>query len=200
VIKMSKTATSADTSVVPLIDKPNSLLQRYAWRYSRKNLGGEIGDPVRAIAHHSGVMLAAGAMEMTVAKRWNALDPHLRWLAIQATSAEIGCSWCIDFGYYEAMQDGVDPRKVRDVPRWRDSDAYDERERIVLEYAQAATATPVVISDELSARLNEHFSAEEIVELAAWVALENYRSRVNAGLRLHSQGFAAKCDVTAVGR
>jgi alkylhydroperoxidase family enzyme len=75
---------------------------------------------------------------------------------------------------------------------------YDEKERIVLEYAQAASNTPVVISDALKARLQEHFSTEEIVELAGWVALENYRSRTNAGLGLRSQGFSAKCDLAPI--
>ena len=45
------------------------------------------------------------------------------------------------------------------------------------------------MSDELAARLHRHFSDAEIVELAAWVALENFRSRFNAGLGLRSQGF-----------
>src|SRR4051794_29395633 len=126
---------------VPLIDQPKGLLRRFAWRYSRKEFG-KVVDPVRAAAHHSGVLMASGALETTVAKSWKALDPQLRWLALQATSAAIGCSWCIDYGYFDGMQSGVDPRKVRDVPRWRDSDVYDERERVLLEYAEAVNATP----------------------------------------------------------
>ncbi len=181
-------------TVVPLIEKPRGLLRRYAWRYSRKNLG-DVADPVRALAHHSGVLMANGALEMVAAKQWKALDHRLRWLAIQATSSGIGCSWCTDFGYYEGMQTGVDPRKVRDVPRWRDSDVYDEQERLVLEYAEATTATPVVIDDELVKRLHASFTDEQIVELACWVALENYRSRINAGLGLESQGYSSKCEL-----
>ncbi|HVV74847.1 MAG TPA: carboxymuconolactone decarboxylase family protein [Mycobacteriales bacterium] len=184
-------------SVVPLIQEPRGLLRRYAWRYSRKNLG-DVADPVRALAHHGGVLLANGALEMMVAKRWNSLDHHLRWLALQATSSNIGCSWCTDFGYYEGMQSGVDPRKVRDVPRWRDSDVYDEKERVVLEYAEAATATPVVMDDHLVERLHAVFSDEQIVELACWVALENYRSRINAGLGLESQGYSSRCELAPV--
>ena len=61
---------------VPLIDRPKGLLRRYAWRYSRKEFG-KVVDPVRAAAHHSGVLMASGALETTVAKSWNALDPHL---------------------------------------------------------------------------------------------------------------------------
>jgi alkylhydroperoxidase family enzyme len=183
--------------VVPLVEQPKGVLQRYGWRYSKKNFG-EIADPVRAIAHHNGVMLASGMFEMAVAKNWDRLDPHLRWLAIQATSGQIGCSWCTDFGYYEGVQQGVDPQKIRDVPRWRESTAYDERERVVLEYAEAVTATPVMLDDDLVSRMHEQFTDEEIVELVSWVALENYRSRTNAGLGLHSQGFSAKCELAPV--
>lgn len=180
--------------VVPLIETPKGMLRKFAWRYSRKTFG-DVVDPVRAVAHHSGVLQASGLFEMVVGKRWKALDPHLRWLALQATSSAIGCSWCTDFGYYEGVQSGVDPRKVRDVPRWRESDVYDERERVVLEYAEVATATPVLLDDELAKRLHACFSNEEIVELASWIALENYRSRTNAALGLHSQGFAARCEL-----
>jgi alkylhydroperoxidase family enzyme len=179
---------------LPLIDKPRGLLRRYAWRYSRKEFGTVV-DPVRAQAHHGGVLMAAGALEMAVAKTWKSLDPHLRWLALQATSSAIGCSWCIDYGYFEGMQSGVDPRKVRDVPRWRDSEAYDERERSVLEYAEAVNTTPAAVTEELAQRLHRHFSDKEIVELTGWIALENYRSRFNAGLGLTSEGFSDSCAV-----
>ena len=33
------------------------------------------------------------------------------------------------------------------------------------------------------------------MELAAWVAMENFRSRFNAGLGLRSQGFSDHCDL-----
>jgi alkylhydroperoxidase family enzyme len=40
-----------------------------------------------------------------------------------------------------------------------------------------------------------HLTDPEFVELAAWVALENFRSRFNAGLGLKSQGFSDGCDI-----
>ena len=180
--------------VVPLVERPRGFIQRFAWRYSRKTFG-KVVDPARALAHHPGVLMANGALEMLAGKQWKALDKRLQWLAQQATAGAIGCSWCTDFGYYEGMQQGVDPRKVREVPRWRESDVYDEQERVVLEYAEAATMTPVVLDEDLVKRLHAAFTDQQIVELACWVALENYRSRINAGLGLHSEGFAAQCDL-----
>jgi alkylhydroperoxidase family enzyme len=179
---------------VTLVDKPKGLLQRYAWRYSRKTFG-RVPEPTKALAVHRGVLMASGALETTVAKLWKTLDPHLKWLALQSTSMSIGCSWCIDYGYYEGMQSGVPAAKVRDVGIWRDSDMYDERERLVLEYAEAVNQTPSEVTDDLAERLRRTFSDKEIVELTGWIALENYRSRFNAGLGLRSEGFSDKCEV-----
>jgi alkylhydroperoxidase family enzyme len=181
---------------VPLLDHPKNLVPKLATRYARRRLGRD-AEPVGAAAHHSGVLIGAGLLETAAERGWNKVDPHLALLAVQASAGAIGCSWCTDFGYYEALQRGVDPRKVRDVPNWRGSDVYDERDRAVLEYAEAASATPSAVGEDLVRRLHEHFSDEQIVELAAWVALENFRSRFNAGLGLRSQGFSDNCRVPA---
>ncbi len=183
---------------VELIERPRGLVPRLAASYSRRKFG-VVAQPLGAAAHHSGVLVAMGLLETAAERGWRRLDKHLMWLAVQASAGEIGCAWCTDFGYYEGHQQGVDPVKIRDVPRWRDSDVYDDRERVVLEYAESATATPVVIGEDLVRRLHEHFADDEIVELASWVALENFRSRFNAGLGLTSDGFKDRCEVPAAG-
>ena len=43
--------------------------------------------------------------------------------------------------------------KMRDVPRWRDSDVYTDLERQVMAYAEAVTATPPAVTDEMVAGL-----------------------------------------------
>jgi alkylhydroperoxidase family enzyme len=179
---------------VTLVEKPSGLVPKLAARYARRRFGQDV-EPAMAASHHSGVLVAMGALETAAEKGWKRLDARLRWLAIQATGGEIGCSWCTDYGYYEGMQQGIDPTKVRDVPRFGDSDVYDDTERAVLEYAVAATASPIDLPEELIERLHRYLSEPEIVELAAWVALENFRSRFNAGLGLKSQGFSDRCEV-----
>jgi alkylhydroperoxidase family enzyme len=179
---------------VTLIDRPTGLVPKLAALYARRRFGQAV-EPVMAASHHAGVLVAMGALETAVERGWKRLDERLRWLAIQAAGGEIGCSWCTDFGYYEGMQQGIDPQKVRHVPVFSQSDVYDETERLVLQYSMAATATPVVIPDNVMEGLHRHLSEPEIVELAAWVALENLRSRFNAGLGLTSQGFADRCEL-----
>jgi alkylhydroperoxidase family enzyme len=179
---------------VTLETEPKGVIPRMARSYTKRRFG-QMVEPSAAASHHSGVLVAMGLLETAAALGWKKLDPTLRWLAIQEVSSHIGCSWCIDYGYYEGMNEGIDPAKVRAASHWRDSDLFDERERVVLEYAEQATRSPAAVSDDLASRLRLHFSEAEMVELAAWVALENFRSRFNAGLGLHSQGFAERCEI-----
>jgi len=180
---------------VPLLNKGGGTIARLARSYTRHRFG-QMVEPTAAASHHAGVLVAMGSLETAAQRGWKKLDPTLRWLAIEATAARIGCSWCIDYGYYEGMHDGIDPAKVQAVVEgWRSSQLFDERERAVLEYAEVATGCPGEVSDELAARVRGHLSDAEFVELAAWVALENFRSRFNAGLGLRSQGFSDSCAV-----
>ncbi len=182
---------------VPLVERPARLIPKLARLYGQRRFG-RATEPVQAASHHTGVLVAAGLVETAASRGWHKLDPRLALLAQQAAAGVIGCSWCIDYGYYESVQRGQSPTKVRDVAHWRESNAYSDAERTVLEYAEAASATPAAVGEDLVSRLHEHFSDEQIVELAAWVALENYRSRFNAGLGLRSQGFSDTCRVPAL--
>ena len=53
------------------------------------------------MSHHPGVFKATLSYEGKVAK-WDALDADLKNLAQLASAASIGCSWCMDFGYFAA--------------------------------------------------------------------------------------------------
>lgn len=52
-------------------------------------------------------------------------------------------------------------------------------ERMVIELAEAMAATPANVSDDLYARLRGEFSEEQLMELGAQIAFENYRARLN---------------------
>lgn len=79
--------------------------------------------------------------------------------------------------------------KLAEVAAWRESTLFSEAERVALEYAERVTHTDQSVDDALFARLKQHFSEAQIVELAAVVALENFRSKFNPGLGIEAQGF-----------
>lgn len=159
-----------------------------------RRLYGEVPDNAHVLVHHRKVATATFGFERKVAK-WDALDAHLKTYAVMSTAAAIGCSWCLDFGYYLAHEDGLDLDKVREVPRWRESPVFTELERDVMEYAEAMTATPPTVTDELSTRLRERLGTAALVELTMMVAVENERSRFNAAAGLASQGYSDVCEL-----
>ena len=79
---------------------------------------------------------------------------------------------------------GVSDEKVAALSDFRTSPLYDEAERAALELAEAMTAAPVDVPDELFARLRAHYDEPALVELAATAALENFRARANRVFRV----------------
>ncbi len=84
---------------------------------------------------------------------------------------------------------------MREVPRWRESDVFDVTERRVLEYAEAMTATPPQVTDQMVADLIGDLGVKAVVELTEMVAIENMRSRFNSAAGLASQGFSDVCEL-----
>jgi alkylhydroperoxidase family enzyme len=56
---------------------------------------------------------------------------------------------------------------------------FNAKERLVIELADAMVGAPANISDDLYARLGQEFSEEQLMELSAQIAFENYRARWN---------------------
>ncbi len=84
---------------------------------------------------------------------------------------------------------GVPEEKFAHLEAYATHRAFTPLERLVLSYADAMTITGRDAGDEMFAALRGHFSEEEIVELTAHVAFENFRSRFNHALRIEAQGF-----------
>ena len=57
--------------------------------------------------------------------------------------------------------------------------AFNDKERLVIDLADAMADTPSNISAELYARLEKQFSEEQLLELGAQIAFENFRARFN---------------------
>jgi alkylhydroperoxidase family enzyme len=94
------------------------------------------------------------------------------------------------------MQNGASAEKVEAVlGDYKNSALLSERERLALELAERMTYTDQRVDDEFFARLKRRFSDEELVELAAVIALENFRSKFNPVFAVEAHGF---CPVPAV--
>ncbi len=163
-----------------------------AW-YSRRAFGQEM-DPMTTLDAHPSLQWL-NAMDERRIQGLHALDGDLAQLAQMASAVDIGCSWCIDFGYFLAHRGGMSPEKIQDVPRWQESTQFTELERDVLEFTRQATATPAEVDPDLRTSLCGRLGEPALLELAYLVAVENRRSRFNASMGLHSQGFSDACRI-----
>jgi len=80
------------------LDPPRPVSYRFAEWYFRRKFG-DVLEPIRAMGHSKEVMRAYGRFEQG-AGRWRRLETRISDLADMATVARIGCSWCLDFGYW----------------------------------------------------------------------------------------------------
>ena len=65
-------------------------------------------------------------------------------------------------------------------------------EAALLRMADAMADTPSSVSDELYTELRRHFSEEQLIELTASAALENFRARYNRVFDVGSDGLYRK--------
>jgi AhpD family alkylhydroperoxidase len=162
-------------------------------RFSRRMLG-EVPEPLGVYWHNRDVLKTMFAVQRKVDK-WNECDKSLKTFAHMAVAAQVGCSFCLDLGYFMAHTEKLDEAKASEVPRWRQSDAFTPLERDVMEYAEAMTQTPSTVTDALSARLLDALGPAALVELAAFIAVANLPARMNTALGIESQGFSKVCEV-----
>ncbi|MFI6847565.1 carboxymuconolactone decarboxylase family protein [Kitasatospora sp. NBC_00085] len=155
---------------------------------------GAVPEPVEVVWHNPGV--ATSNLEFSARlSEWDAADASLKSFAHMAVAAQVGCSWCLDVGYFQAQNQNLDLTKASQVPRWRESEVFTPLERDVLEYAEAMTNTPPTVTDELYAGLLERLGPAAMVELTAYIAFVNMATRNNNANGVASQGFGDACAI-----
>ncbi len=162
-------------------------------RFSKKLLG-DVPEPVGVYWQNTPVLKFYFALGQK-SQKWHECDENLKSFAHMAVASLLGCTWCLDFGYFMAHNEGLDEVKAREVPRWRASEVFTPLERDVMEYAEAISQTPPTVTDELSARLLKALGAPALVELSAFIALANVYTRTNIAFGIEAQGFAAACGL-----
>lgn len=73
--------------------------------------------------------------------------------------------------------------------RGNDLAGFNDLECLVIELADSMVAAPANVSDDLYQRLRNHFSEEQLLELGAQIAFENYRARLNRVFDVESDGL-----------
>jgi alkylhydroperoxidase family enzyme len=85
---------------------------------------------------------------------------------------------------------GITPEQIANLPAYRTNLNFSRLERLVLEYADRVTQTPVDVPDALFIRLRENFDEAQLVELTSAIAWENYRARFDHAFGIEGENFS----------
>jgi uncharacterized peroxidase-related enzyme len=108
-----------------------------------------------------------------------AVDLGLMRLIAHFASRAAGCQYCEAHSLVAAKIHGISQEKLDAIWDYRVSPLYSEAERAALDFAMAAGAVPNAADAELFARLRQHWSEEQIVQILGAVCLYGFLNRWN---------------------
>ena len=169
------------------------LVYRFGPRMMKKLTGSDaqIGsgiEPMEIWAYQPKMMFVMGKFNQVV-RKGKSVDQRLKNLVELKGAEMIGCEFCVDLGSQICRNSGFSDEELLALPRYHQSDLFTEREKLALDYTVAVMRTPVEVTDELVARMKEHFSDEQLVEITALLTVVNL-DRFNAAFGIGSAGFS----------
>jgi alkylhydroperoxidase family enzyme len=145
-------------------------------------------EPIEIWARQPKMMMGMGRFNQAV-RKGKTVDERIRNLVELKGAQMIGCEYCVDLGSQICRNSGFSDDELLAFPRYQTSDKFTDREKTALDYTVAVMRTPVEVTDELFARMQQHFSDEQIVEITALLTLVNV-DRFNAAFGIGSAGFS----------
>ena len=105
------------------------------------------------------------------------LDSKLKWKVAYYVSEVNKCEFCVSVSKMQLKGFGLEDAEVINL-----ENTYTDREKIAIEYAQAATEHAYNINSETMKKVKAEFTDEELVELTSVIGLFNFINRFNDSL------------------
>ncbi len=173
-------------SVKQLKEYPR-VLRPFFWNQKRKY--GAILQPGLLWARVPKLFSAVAVLYGVLDRKSSPLDPVLRSLVTVRVSQINWCHFCVDINSATLAKRTGSMEKVEQLVQWKESDLFDEKEKVVLEYTEAVTYSDQHVTDELMERLEGFFDDAGIVELTGLISFQNLSSKFNSALDVPPQGF-----------
>jgi len=98
----------------------------------------------------------------------------------------------MDIRHAVGVKEDIDETTLAALPYWRESDRFTAREKAALEVTEEIVADNREVSDACFARVREHFSEADVLELVFVIGYQVFASKFAKAFRIAPQGFAAK--------
>jgi alkylhydroperoxidase family enzyme len=96
----------------------------------------------------------------------------------------------MDIRHAVGVKAGVPAEKLADLLNYRGNPRFTEREQAALELCERTTRDDLEVTGECVARVREHFTEPEIVELTFIAGFQIFASKFAKAFRLAPQGFS----------
>jgi alkylhydroperoxidase family enzyme len=191
---MNNTETQAGVrgdTFLPPIDKPQGLMMKLAYHFTRRQFG-KVLTPLKV--HSARLPSAFGLFYSKISQLdKKLLLPQETVLLIREQVARINvCLFCMDIGRAFTIKASMNEAKFDALERYNTSPLFTEAERAALEYVTELTKDKKVSRDTF-ARLSRCYSEREICEIVWLVASEHLYNMTNIGLNIHSDML---CDIS----
>ena len=182
--------TQASTFLPP-IDKPQGLLMKLAYFFTRRQFG-KVLTPVKV---HSARLPAAFGMfygKIGQLDKKLTLPREMVFLVRELVARIKVCEFCMDIGRSVTIRASMNQAKFDALGAYRTSVLFSDKERAALDYVTELTKEKNV-KPETFARMAKHYSEREICEIVWLVASEHVYNMTNIGLNIHSDML---CDIS----
>ena len=162
-------------------------LRPFFWNQKRKY--GAVLQPALLWARVPKLFASVALLYGALDRKSSPLSPTLRSLVTVRVSQINWCHFCVDINSATLAKRAGSLEKVENLENWKESDLYDDKERVVLEYTEAVTYSDQQVTDDLMQRLSKFFDDDGLVELTGLIAFQNLSSKFNSALDVPAQGF-----------
>lgn len=109
----------------------------------------------------------------------NTIDRGFKRLIAHVASRAAGCQYCMAHTAGAALRSGIEEDRVAAIWDYQTSPLFSPAERVALDVAACAAQVPNSVTDDMFAKLREHWSDDEVVEIVATIALFGFLNRWN---------------------
>src|SRR5215831_11385327 len=162
-----------------------SIYERFAKQYGPFRNQAAVFAHVPAALSHLMSMLLELREAATLPKR-------ILELSIVTVSKFNECAYCVAHHTPLLVVEGVSPAGVERVLDYRNHPEFDDRDKLVVEYAIAAWERPNRIPEALFTRLHQYFSEAQLVELTLRITLCGFFNKFNDALGIEEEPEAAE--------
>lgn len=107
------------------------------------------------------------------------VDLGLMRLIAHFASRAAGCQYCEAHSLIAARNHDMPQEKLDAIWEYQQSPLYTEAERVALDFALAAGSVPNAVDADLFAKMREHWTEEQIVQILGAVCLYGFLNRWN---------------------